>query len=747
VAFVAALHGDPAAYVERVNCNKNLEHLTVNAAAGDDTVTLDDNWAATTLNGGDGKDTFQIGQIFKSERDAAAGIAPSDLFATLLTTRGYISNGISYDTTINGDADNESFTVFHNAATLQLNGGAGDDLFTIRAFALEGSRTTNVCGQGGNDFVQYVINAPVNVDGGIGDNTLRIIGTEFSDQFVITNVSVYGAGISLASYINIATLQIDAAEGNDTFYVLNTSAGVRKELYGGLGSDRFIIAGDVPDLMSGATIIYAAAAGSHKTDGIAGDLIIDGGPLVGSAGGLGTVVMLPGETNVLPPSGPVLSYTGAGLAGTTDTMVVPTASLDAVRIALSLANLTDLVGQTVEISAGPGVGRFWLITGLVDNGDSSATLQLKNPGQPAAEWGLPDATSLFAITHLSSNFFVTESEQVDFATVYNDASTTDDTGTRTTTQITGLNMGAPGVVYGNLEGLDIFLGSGGDTFNVNSTMKRNDGFQVVTMLSNGAGDDDVTVTLSADTDGMFSVNGEAGNDTIGGSGSTLPLVIFGGPGDDTLTGGTGNDIIFGDDTIIGNDANIATPFTTTLPVAQTNFAATAVGFFNLLSDMQYLTVDFGFVVQQAHLQVLNSLANDAVAKNPAKTLPKASSLQDPGRHVLPLTAYVSVVVRNLGNLWLPLGEQVNISFVARDMTDTAKPDIVLATLNKQSVSSMLASGSATFSAYVNRPAGLPADTYQVEAIITPVTAMTELRPDNNTAITNALGNVLTIAVR
>jgi len=36
------------------------------------------------------------------------------------------------------------------------------------------------------------------------------------------------------------------------------------------------------------------------------------------------------------------------------------------------------------------------------------------------------------------------------------------------------------------------------------------------------------------------------DDTVNAAGSTLPLVIFGGLGHDDITGGTNNDIIFGD---------------------------------------------------------------------------------------------------------------------------------------------------------------------------------------------------------
>ena len=47
-------------------------------------------------------------------------------------------------------------------------------------------------------------------------------------------------------------------------------------------------------------------------------------------------------------------------------------------------------------------------------------------------------------------------------------------------------------------------------------------------------------------DGFFALNAEAGADTIDASASSLPLVLFGGDGADTLRGGSSRDIIVGD---------------------------------------------------------------------------------------------------------------------------------------------------------------------------------------------------------
>ena len=61
----------------------------------------------------------------------------------------------------------------------------------IRAFALVGSQEdlrerTDVSGGAGADLIQYAVNAPVFIDGGDGFDTIIVIGTEFNDDFVLT---------------------------------------------------------------------------------------------------------------------------------------------------------------------------------------------------------------------------------------------------------------------------------------------------------------------------------------------------------------------------------------------------------------------------------------------------------------------------------------------------------------------------------------------------------------------------------
>ncbi len=254
IAFVALLndgqYGGFGLY-ERVNYDENIDGgLTVNGLEGDDTFTVDDNAARTTLNGGIGDDTFQFGQVYETRRDGAAGVHADDYFATLETTRGFLSNGVTVDLTANGGSGEDLFVVFHNLATLNLNGGFGDDTFIVKAFALVGSQdnlrerdSVDISGDDGADLIQYAVNAPVNINGGEGFDTVIVVGTEFGDDFVITETGVFGAGLNV-NYVAVEKLTVDGAEGDDRFYVLGTGPGLTTELLGGLGSDAIFVGGD-----------------------------------------------------------------------------------------------------------------------------------------------------------------------------------------------------------------------------------------------------------------------------------------------------------------------------------------------------------------------------------------------------------------------------------------------------------------------------------------------------------------------
>ena len=137
VGMVAAYQGttcaSPTCISERVNYDGGINGgVQVFGGDGNDTFVMDDNLAPTTIFGDAGNDTFQVGQVFQSARDGSNpdnGLDPFDFFHTTLTTRGYLSNGVSETTTLFGGTGNDSFTIYRNLAELFLFGEEDDDTF------------------------------------------------------------------------------------------------------------------------------------------------------------------------------------------------------------------------------------------------------------------------------------------------------------------------------------------------------------------------------------------------------------------------------------------------------------------------------------------------------------------------------------------------------------------------------------------------------------------------------------------
>ena len=312
-AFVALLHGtiDKARLagdagdeeserpqkVQRVNYDANINgRLTVYGLAGDDWFAIDDNSAVTTLDGGAGNDMFQTGQIYGSQRKPA-NVSADDEFETIATTRGYLSCGVSMPLVAQGGDGNDSFGVYSNTAELRLEGDAGNDMFIVRAFALAETDSngdivmmadpldpgrqiakpkldqisllsrTDIRPGDGDDTIQYNINAPVSIDGGSGFDKVLVIGTEFPDNFIITEEGVFGAGLAVC-FTNVEAVEVDSLEGDDDFFVISTPFGVAMGLVGGLGSDTFNVGGDVSEtIVSGETEGVSGVINHELTSG------------------------------------------------------------------------------------------------------------------------------------------------------------------------------------------------------------------------------------------------------------------------------------------------------------------------------------------------------------------------------------------------------------------------------------------------------------------------------------------------
>ena len=108
-----------------------LSHRLV--AQGSDDVTV-----IATMDGGEGDDSFQIGQVFGANRTVEDGnLLPQDEFPDLKpTTRGWLSQGSSAPLLAQGGTGHDEFRVYSNQSELRLEGDDGNDLFIVRAFAI-----------------------------------------------------------------------------------------------------------------------------------------------------------------------------------------------------------------------------------------------------------------------------------------------------------------------------------------------------------------------------------------------------------------------------------------------------------------------------------------------------------------------------------------------------------------------------------------------------------------------------------
>ena len=159
----------------------------------------------------------------------------------------YVSAGVTHATTVFGGEGKDIFSVYHNKATLRLEGEDGNDEFIVRAFVtldLSKQGNTEVNGGDGTDTINYAINAPVSIDGGAGFDKVVVLGTPFNDNFVVTSQGIFGANLNV-TFENVESAELDTLEGNDTIYILGTNPNVVTTVIGGLGSDTIQVLGDV----------------------------------------------------------------------------------------------------------------------------------------------------------------------------------------------------------------------------------------------------------------------------------------------------------------------------------------------------------------------------------------------------------------------------------------------------------------------------------------------------------------------
>ena len=177
----------------------NTERLTLRTLGGADIIQSNDTAVETIVETGAGDDVITVGFVPQipdrgnADFNNAAGIP--------IVNVAHMSNGNSNLLYIYGGLGDDEFEVNHNAAELFLFGEENDDTFVINTFLVLNdnpddpgsiSNLSRLFGGTGSNRYVYLQNAPVNISGGSGTDTVVINGTAIADTFVITEKFVGG---------------------------------------------------------------------------------------------------------------------------------------------------------------------------------------------------------------------------------------------------------------------------------------------------------------------------------------------------------------------------------------------------------------------------------------------------------------------------------------------------------------------------------------------------------------------------
>ena len=237
LGFVAKLPSQKDAQIERVNFwnvgggDTGLENIALNTGAGDDKIAIDGTLSTITIDAGAGDDTVTVGQLFESERTTDkdhSNVKTNDVFKTIKTSQGYLSEGVKHSTSIVGGEGNDTFNVLHNEAAVSLSGGLGNDTFNVAMFQqINADKSKSI-----------VENGPVTLIGGAGLDKMSIVGSDGDDDFVISQGRVLSNGIDVQA-VSIENKNVYGGDGDDSFYVLDTAKDEVTKLYGNKGNDSF----------------------------------------------------------------------------------------------------------------------------------------------------------------------------------------------------------------------------------------------------------------------------------------------------------------------------------------------------------------------------------------------------------------------------------------------------------------------------------------------------------------------------
>ncbi len=514
----------------------NVQGITVAATSGTNSFILNGNTVPTTLLGGSGNDTFTVNGT--SQPTTIDGGTGSDTFTVngngaplVVSGEGndtFIVNGNSSQTTLNGGSGANWFNVNSNTNALSLNGGSGKNAFntfnilgnssTLNINTNTGASAFNIANivspvtiNGQATSAAYHITgplyAPVNVVGGSVIQSLVVDATAGNDNLIITPTSITGLGAPI-NYSGLLSVTINGDGGDDTFTLNGNSAPTI--INAGLGNSLFNVqAVSFPlALITGngaSTVNLGSPQGNAGglLSGIAADVSITGSGndalnVDDSADGIG-------QAGALTPT----TISGAGIDGAT----VNYSGISLLNLALGSGADTFTIASTaaltpVNLSTGSGAD--------VVNIEAANSALNVNTGDGA------NTINLGSLAPLAGGVLAKIQAPITLAGTGNDTLNLDDSGDVNTASadltagtFTGLGMIAAGLSYTGVLGVNLALGTGGNTLLIESTAARSN-----TVITGGSGGD--VYNLRSDG-GMVALHTGAGTN-VTNVGSLVPAI-------------------------------------------------------------------------------------------------------------------------------------------------------------------------------------------------------------------------------
>jgi Ca2+-binding RTX toxin-like protein len=473
----------------------------ISAGAGNDTVTY--HGSEASIDGGSGTNTLVMVTA------AAVNLANGD------QTSGD-STAVSNFQNVDASALSTALSITGSSAANTITGGSGND--TIDG----GGGADVISAGGGNDSVSYY-GAETSIDGGTGTNTLVL-------KTAVT-VNLANGDVTSGDSINVTNFQNVDASALSSAVTLTGSSSINT-ITGGSGDDTI-------DGGGGADVINAGG-GNDTVTYRSTESSIDGGAgsdtLTFAATGSVTAINLTAGDQTTGDGVAVANFENVN-AGIFTTALAVTGSSSANAITTGWGNDTiDGGGGTDVIAAGAGNDSvyYYGTETSIDGGTGANTLLLK--AAVAVNLGNTDVTSGDAVN-------VTNFQNVDASALSTAVSLI---GSSSANTITG-GSGADTIDGGG--GLDVISAGGGDdSVTYHGTETSIDG---------GAGNDTLVLAVAGGITAVnFSVAGgsdQTTGDTVGvtnfehldASSISSALTVTGSSSANTITTGSGNDVIDG----------------------------------------------------------------------------------------------------------------------------------------------------------------------------------------------------------